>query len=79
MDALSGIDLVVEEGTVFGFLGPNGAGKTTTMHILLGFVEPTGGEVGAAGAEGAGERTDSDDENGGGADAAGVGAVDEES
>ena len=43
--ALNGIDLRVDEGTVFGFLGPNGAGKTTTMHILLGFVAPTEGEV----------------------------------
>ena len=43
--ALNGIDLCVDEGTVFGFLGPNGAGKTTTMHILLGFVAPTVGEA----------------------------------
>ena len=43
--ALNGIDLTVGEGTVFGFLGPNGAGKTTTMHILLGFLEPSGGEA----------------------------------
>jgi len=28
---------------VFGFLGPNGAGKTTAMHVLLDFVEATGG------------------------------------
>ena len=45
VSVLKGIDLRVEEGTVFGFLGPNGAGKTTTMHILLGFVEPSGGEA----------------------------------
>ena len=43
--ALNGIDLCVDEGTVFGFLGPNGAGKTTTMHILLGFVVLTEGEA----------------------------------
>jgi ABC-2 type transport system ATP-binding protein len=34
--ALDSVDLVVEEGSVFGFLGPNGAGKTTTLHILTG-------------------------------------------
>ncbi|MBA2692105.1 MAG: ABC transporter ATP-binding protein [Rubrobacter sp.] len=37
------IDLMVEEGEVFGFLGPNGAGKTTTIRTLLGFMRPTGG------------------------------------
>ena len=26
------VDLVVEQGEVFGFLGPNGAGKTTTIR-----------------------------------------------
>ncbi|HTR40919.1 MAG TPA: ABC transporter ATP-binding protein [Pseudomonadales bacterium] len=41
--ALSGLDLEVSTGEVFGFLGPNGAGKTTTMNVLLGFVPPTGG------------------------------------
>jgi ABC-2 type transport system ATP-binding protein len=41
--ALSGLDLEVNSGEVFGFLGPNGAGKTTTMNVLLGFVPPTSG------------------------------------
>jgi ABC-2 type transport system ATP-binding protein len=45
VEALRGIDLVVNEGEVFGFLGPNGAGKTTTMLVLLGFVEPSAGEA----------------------------------
>ena len=43
--ALDSVDLVVEEGSVFGFLGPNGAGKTTTLHILTGLTRPTGGSV----------------------------------
>jgi ABC-2 type transport system ATP-binding protein len=41
--ALTGLDLEVSAGEVFGFLGPNGAGKTTTMNVLLGFVPPTSG------------------------------------
>jgi ABC-2 type transport system ATP-binding protein len=41
--ALTGLDLEVQAGEVFGFLGPNGAGKTTTMNVLLGFVPPTSG------------------------------------
>jgi len=43
--ALSGLDLTVEPGQVFGFLGPNGAGKTTAMHVLLGFIDATAGEA----------------------------------
>ena len=41
--ALTGLDLEVHAGEIFGFLGPNGAGKTTTMNVLLGFVPPTSG------------------------------------
>jgi len=41
--ALDGVDLVVPEGSVFGFLGPNGAGKTTTLRILNGLARPTSG------------------------------------
>ena len=34
VQALDGLDLPVEAGTVFGLLGPNGAGKSTTVRIL---------------------------------------------
>ncbi len=43
--AVDGLDLVIEEGEIYGLLGPNGAGKTTTILILLGLTEPTAGEV----------------------------------
>lgn len=45
VEALSGIDVRVEEGAVFGFLGPNGAGKTTTLRILNGLARPTAGDA----------------------------------
>lgn len=43
--ALSGLNLQVQRGEIFGFLGPNGAGKTTTIKILTGLQEPTKGEA----------------------------------
>jgi ABC-2 type transport system ATP-binding protein len=39
------LNLVVREGSVYGFLGPNGAGKTTTIRMLLGLIKPNTGEV----------------------------------
>ena len=41
--AVSGINLAVPRGSVYGFLGPNGSGKTTTIRMLLGLIQPTGG------------------------------------
>lgn len=41
--AVSGIDLAVPRGAVFGFLGPNGSGKTTTIRMLLGLATATSG------------------------------------
>jgi ABC-type multidrug transport system ATPase subunit len=43
--AVSGLDLRVREGEVYGFLGRNGAGKTTTMRMLAGLIRPTSGSV----------------------------------
>ncbi|WP_252701294.1 ABC transporter ATP-binding protein [Natronosalvus vescus] len=43
--AVSGLDLSIEEGEVFGFLGPNGAGKSTTINMLLDFTRPTRGSA----------------------------------
>ncbi len=43
--ALSGLDLDVPAGGVYGFLGPNGSGKTTTVRCLLGLIRPSGGEM----------------------------------
>jgi ABC-2 type transport system ATP-binding protein len=47
--AVDGVDLRVEEGTIYGFLGPNGAGKTTTVRMLTTLLRPTGGSALVAG------------------------------
>jgi ABC-2 type transport system ATP-binding protein len=43
--AVDGLSVEVPAGSIFGFLGPNGAGKTTTIRLLLGLLEPTGGDA----------------------------------
>src|SRR5213596_2980932 len=43
--ALAGVDLDVEEGTVFGLLGPNGAGKTTLVRVLATLLSPDAGRA----------------------------------
>ncbi|MCM2415128.1 MULTISPECIES: ATP-binding cassette domain-containing protein [unclassified Streptomyces] len=47
--ALSGMDLTVSPGTVFGLLGPNGAGKSTTVKILTTLARPDSGTAAVAG------------------------------
>jgi ABC-2 type transport system ATP-binding protein len=47
--ALAGLDLVAEEGSVLGVLGPNGAGKTTLVRILTTLLKPDGGRAEVAG------------------------------
>lgn len=51
INALDGLTLAVETGTVFGFLGPNGAGKSTTLRILTGLARPTSGQAQIAGVD----------------------------
>jgi ABC-2 type transport system ATP-binding protein len=46
---LDGVDLTVDEGTIFGLLGPNGAGKTTAVRILSTLIRADGGTARVAG------------------------------
>jgi daunorubicin resistance ABC transporter ATP-binding subunit len=43
--ALSGLDLTVPTGTVYGLLGPNGAGKTTAVRVLATLLKPDAGRA----------------------------------
>ncbi|WNC12377.1 ABC transporter ATP-binding protein [Brevibacillus brevis] len=45
LEALTDLNLSIEQGKVFGFIGPNGAGKSTTMLILSTLLEQTEGEA----------------------------------
>jgi ABC-2 type transport system ATP-binding protein len=44
-DAVTGLTLSVEPGSVFALMGRNGAGKTTTIHLLLDLLRPNAGEA----------------------------------
>ncbi len=43
--AVRDLNLVVPQGSFFGFLGPNGAGKTTTIRMVTGLLGPTAGDA----------------------------------
>lgn len=43
--ALSGVNLEIRKGEVFGVFGPGGSGKSTTLKMLAGRLRPTEGKV----------------------------------
>ena len=43
--ALSGLDMTVPEGAIYGFIGENGSGKSTTEKIICGLIPKSGGTV----------------------------------
>jgi ABC-2 type transport system ATP-binding protein len=47
--AVSGVDLEIPQGEIFGLVGPNGAGKTTMLRMLATLLEPTSGDARIAG------------------------------
>ena len=40
---ISGVNLTINAGEIFGFLGPNGAGKSTTIRVLMGLLRASSG------------------------------------
>ncbi|HET6598797.1 MAG TPA: ATP-binding cassette domain-containing protein, partial [Burkholderiaceae bacterium] len=43
--ALTGVDLRIERGEIFGLVGPNGSGKTTLTNAITGFYPPQRGRI----------------------------------
>lgn len=44
-EALKGISMGIEEGTIVTLIGANGAGKTTTLRTISGAKAPTSGKI----------------------------------
>lgn len=49
VDALKGVDMVIQPGEVVGLIGPSGSGKSTLLKCLGAVIEPTAGRMALAG------------------------------
>ena len=43
--AVSGLNMTVPEGAIYGFIGENGSGKSTTEKIICGLIHGSGGTI----------------------------------
>ena len=44
-EAVKNMNVHLKKGDIYGLIGPNGAGKTTLMKMIIGFANPTSGEI----------------------------------
>jgi branched-chain amino acid transport system ATP-binding protein len=45
LQAVSGLDMIVNKGEIVSLIGPNGAGKTTVFNVISGTYKATQGDV----------------------------------
>lgn len=45
MSGIGGIELLLEDGSIYSFVGPNGAGKTSLVKCIAGLMRPDEGEI----------------------------------
>jgi ABC-type branched-subunit amino acid transport system ATPase component len=45
VQALDGVDFVIDEGEIVSVIGPNGAGKTSFFNTITGYFAPDEGEI----------------------------------
>ncbi|RGG22884.1 ATP-binding cassette domain-containing protein [Ruminococcus sp. AF25-3LB] len=43
--AVSGLDMTVPMGAIYGFIGENGSGKSTTEKMICGLIHPSSGQI----------------------------------
>ena len=44
-NVVDGVSVSIKTGEIVGLLGPNGAGKTTSFYMIVGLINPDGGDI----------------------------------
>lgn len=44
-DVISDVDITIAKGSMVGFIGETGCGKSTLLDLIMGLLEPTGGDI----------------------------------